>query len=89
MRGLSPRNFAHMNRQCSRTGCAQAASSTLSYQYGRAIVWLDDLTPTREPHDYDLCERHTAGLSVPNGWRLDDRRSRRVLLFSASSRLAG
>ncbi|MGZ4700421.1 MAG: DUF3499 family protein, partial [Ilumatobacteraceae bacterium] len=22
-----------MNRQCSRTGCAQPASSTLSYQY--------------------------------------------------------
>jgi len=61
-----------MNRQCSRSGCAQVASSTLSYQYGRAIVWLDDLTDSRDPHDYDLCERHTARLSVPNGWRLED-----------------
>jgi hypothetical protein len=78
-----------MNRQCSRTGCAQPASSTLSYQYGRAIVWLDDLTSSRDPHQYDLCERHTERLSVPNGWRLEDRRSRRVLLFSATARLAG
>ncbi len=53
------------------------------------MVWLDDLTPSRDPHDYDLCERHTARLSVPNGWRLEDRRSRRVLVFAAASRLAG
>jgi hypothetical protein len=84
-----PRNLACMNRQCSRSGCAQAATSTLSYQYGRAIVWLDDLTVSRDPHDYDLCERHTSRLSVPNGWRLEDRRSRRVLVFSAAPRLAG
>jgi len=83
------RNLPGMNRQCSRSGCAQAASSTLSYQYGRATVWLDDLTATRDPHDYALCERHTARLSVPNGWRLEDRRSRRVLAFAATSRLAG
>ena len=24
--------------------------------------------------NHDLCERHAAGLSVPLGWRLDDRR---------------
>jgi hypothetical protein len=88
-RARPPHNFARMNRQCSRSGCAQAATSTLSYQYGRAIVWLDDLTVSRDPHDYDLCERHTARLSVPNGWRLEDRRSRRVLIFAPASRLAG
>jgi hypothetical protein len=88
-RARSQLNFGRMNRQCSRSGCAQAATSTLSYQYGRAIVWLDDLTVSRDPHDYDLCERHTSRLSVPNGWRLEDRRSRRVLVFSATSRLAG
>ena len=82
-------NLAAMNRQCSRSGCAQAATSTLSYQYGRAIVWLDDLTASRDPHVYDRCERHRARLSVPNGWRLEDRRSRRVLVFAATSRLAG
>jgi hypothetical protein len=77
-----------MSRQCSRTGCAQAASVTLSYQYGRAMVWMDDLSADRDPHHYDLCERHAARLSVPNGWRLDDRRSRRLLVLP-DVRLAG
>jgi hypothetical protein len=63
-----------MARQCSRTGCASPASATLQYQYGRALVWLEDLTPERDPHDYDLCDRHAARLSVPNGWNLEDRR---------------
>jgi hypothetical protein len=64
------------------------AVATLAYQYGRSLVWLDDLFAERDPHAYDLCERHAARLSVPNGWRLDDRRSR-VLVHAASQRLAG
>lgn len=60
---------------------------TLSYQYGRALVWLDDLVPERDPHAYDLCDRHTRRLSVPHGWRVDDRRSGRLVAFGA--RLAG
>lgn len=78
-----------MSRQCSRTGCAESAVVTLSYQYARSIVWLDDLIAERDPHCYDLCQRHTARLSVPNGWRLEDRRSRRVLAYAAAPRLAG
>jgi hypothetical protein len=78
-----------MSRQCSRTGCAESATSTLSYQYARSIVWLDNLTDERDPHTYDLCQRHTARLSVPNGWRLEDRRSRRELVYAAAPRLAG
>src|SRR4029079_17327136 len=88
-RARTAHSLATMNRQCSRSGCDQQGSSTLSYQYGRAIVWLDDLTASRDPHDYDLCERHTARLSVPNGWRLEDRGGRRVLVFWAKSRLPG
>ena len=61
-----------MSRQCSRTGCAEAASVTLSYQYARSMVWLDELTDERDPHSYDLCQRHTARLSVPNGWTSSD-----------------
>ncbi len=64
-----------MARHCSRTGCAAHAESTLTYQYGRALVWIDDLSEERDPHSYDLCPRHAARLSVPNGWRLEDRRS--------------
>jgi hypothetical protein len=78
-----------MRRQCSRTGCAEEAISTLSYQYARSLVWLDDLSEERDPHNYDLCQRHTVRLSVPNGWRLEDRRLRRQLVSVAARRLAG
>jgi len=78
-----------MSRQCSRSGCAEAGVVTLSYQYARSIVWLDELSAERDPHSYDLCQRHAARLSVPNGWRLEDRRSRRELVYAAAPRLAG
>jgi len=61
-------------RHCSRTGCSERADVTLTYHYGRSQVWLDELSPERDPHAYDLCERHAARLSVPTGWSLDDRR---------------
>ena len=77
-----------MSRQCSRTGCAEASTVTLSYQYARSIVWLDDLSGERDPHSYDLCQRHAARLSVPNGWRLEDRRTRE-LVYAGATRLAG
>jgi Protein of unknown function (DUF3499) len=83
-----------MSRQCSRTGCAALADATLTYQYGRSLVWLDDLAPERDPHSYDLCLRHAERLSVPNGWRLEDRRDSRRLVGSgvgagSAHRLAG
>lgn len=61
-------------RLCSRTGCAERAAVTLTYHYGRSQVWLDELTAERDPHAYDLCNRHAERLSVPTGWYLDDRR---------------
>ena len=65
---------------------------TLTYQYSRSVAWLDDLTDERDPHAYDLCQRHGARVSVPNGWRLEDRRTRRMLVFTGTHlepRLAG
>ena len=52
----------------------ERAAVTLTYEYGRSQVWLDDLRPERDPHAYDLCRRHAARLSVPLGWHLADRR---------------
>lgn len=49
---------------------------TLTYEYARSQVWLDELRAERDPHAYDLCRRHAARLSVPQGWRLGDRRGR-------------
>jgi hypothetical protein len=37
-------------------------------------VWLDHLSDERDPHDYDLCQRHAGRLTVPRGWQLRDRR---------------
>ncbi len=65
-----------MTRQCSRPTCAEAASATLTYQYAKGIVWVDELSTERDPHGYDLCERHASRISVPHGWRKEDRRSR-------------
>ena len=44
-------------RLCSRPGCAEPATATLTYQYDRGSVWLDPLLAERDPHDYDLCTR--------------------------------
>jgi hypothetical protein len=46
----------------------------LTYQYGQAQVWLDDLSHERDPHAYDMCARHASRLTVPQGWVLRDRR---------------
>jgi hypothetical protein len=61
-------------RQCSRSGCAERAVVSLTYEYGRSQVWIDALASERDPHAYDLCRRHAMGLSVPLGWKLADRR---------------
>ena len=74
-------------RQCSRTGCAEPAAVTFTYQYSRSVVWLDDLSHERDPHAYDLCDHHGERLRVPSGWRLEDRRHSRFTLLTA--RLAG
>jgi hypothetical protein len=64
-------------RQCSRTGCSDAAAVTLTYDYRQSQVWIDRLAPERNPHDYDMCDHHAERLSVPRGWHLDDRRGAR------------
>lgn len=50
------------------------ASATLSYQYSRSLVWLDELSAERDPHSYDLCDQHADRLRPPSGWHLEDRR---------------
>ena len=72
-----------MTRQCSRPGCAEAAVATFTYQYARSVVWLDELSHDRDPHGYDLCDRHAGRLGVPHGWRLDNRRGARHLQLLA------
>lgn len=55
-------------RVCSRVSCRSIASMTLTYIYADSTAVLGPLATFSEPHSYDLCEKHSARLTVPNGW---------------------
>ncbi len=57
-----------MGRSCSRTGCRQIATKTLTYVYADSVAVLGPLATFAEPHAYDLCEVHSLRMSVPRGW---------------------
>ncbi|MGB0677371.1 MAG: DUF3499 family protein [Ilumatobacteraceae bacterium] len=61
-------------RLCTKTGCSEHATATLSYEYQNSQVWIDGLSPEREPHSYDLCRDHARRLTAPQGWEVVDRR---------------
>lgn len=55
-------------RVCSRVSCRAVASMTLTYIYADSTAVLGPLATFSEPHSYDLCDKHSARLTVPNGW---------------------
>jgi hypothetical protein len=55
-------------RTCSRVSCRAIAAMTLTYIYADSTAVLGPLATFSEPHSYDLCEKHSARLTVPNGW---------------------
>jgi hypothetical protein len=58
-------------RPCSRVSCRGAATMTLTYIYSDSRAVLGPIATFSEPHAYDLCERHAARLTVPNGWSVE------------------
>jgi hypothetical protein len=44
---------------------------TLTYIYADSRAVLGPIATFSEPHAYDLCERHAARLTVPNGWSVE------------------
>jgi hypothetical protein len=58
-------------RPCSRVSCRAAATMTLTYIYAESRAVLGPIATFSEPHAYDLCERHAARLTVPNGWSVE------------------
>ncbi|CAQ00773.1 DUF3499 family protein [Clavibacter sepedonicus] len=58
------------NRPCSRVGCTGVATTTLTYVYADSMAVLGPLSHDSEPHSYDLCDRHAARLSAPQGWQI-------------------
>ena len=63
-----------MSRHCAKPGCNALAHATLTYDYANRTAWVERLAEEDHPMTHDLCERHANGLSVPKGWRLEDRR---------------
>jgi hypothetical protein len=63
-----------MTRRCARPGCGQPAAATLTYDYEGQAAWLERLSAEPHPMTHDQCEAHADRLSVPKGWRLEDRR---------------
>ena len=63
-----------MTRHCARPGCNSAANATLAYDYGNRSAWVQALSEEPHPMTHDLCDRHAGSMSVPRGWRLEDRR---------------
>lgn len=57
-------------RVCSRVSCRASASMTLTYIYAESTAVLGPLATFSEPHSYDLCDKHSARLTVPNGWNV-------------------
>lgn len=57
-------------RTCSRVSCSSVASMTLTYIYAESTAVLGPLATFSEPHAYDLCDKHSTRLTVPNGWNV-------------------
>ena len=62
------RSHPRVGRACSRAGCRFVATKTLIYVYADSTAVLGPLATFAEPHSYDLCELHSARLTLPNGW---------------------
>ncbi|MBG6058489.1 MULTISPECIES: DUF3499 family protein [Cryobacterium] len=58
------------SRPCSRVACPDESVATLTFDYGDSMAVLGPLSLVREPHSFDLCDRHARLTSAPQGWQL-------------------
>ena len=57
-------------RRCSRPGCGRPAVATLTYAHSESTAVVGPLAAQRDPHSWDLCERHARSITAPLGWQL-------------------
>lgn len=57
-------------RVCSRPTCNQPAVASLTYDYAEATAVLGPLPTQREPHAFELCEKHVNNFTAPRGWQV-------------------
>jgi hypothetical protein len=61
---------------CSKPGCARPGAAVLAYDYEAGRALLDDPSDVVSPHHYVLCSRCAEKLRPPQGWVLEDYRSK-------------
>ena len=61
---------ASATRLCARVGCGAVAVATLTADYAGRQMAVGPLSPHRTPPALDLCARHRAALTPPEGWEL-------------------
>ncbi|MGI6785068.1 MAG: DUF3499 domain-containing protein [Gleimia sp.] len=57
-------------RACSRPTCNQPAVASLTYDYAESTAVLGPLPTHREPHAFELCEKHANNFTAPRGWQV-------------------
>lgn len=55
-------------RRCCRPGCGRPAVATLIYAYAESTAVIGPLAVEKDPHAWDLCEKHSAHITAPVGW---------------------
>jgi len=56
----------------------------MSFAYGEAVVWLDEIVAPVVPGSaYPMCEGHAERFTPPVGWTLVDRRRQVRPLFAS------
>ncbi|MGX1738466.1 DUF3499 domain-containing protein [Corynebacterium flavescens] len=58
------------HRHCSRPGCGRPAVATLTYAYSQQTAVVGPLADETDPHSWDLCEKHSARITAPQGWEM-------------------
>lgn len=58
------------SRHCSRPGCGRPAVATLTYAYAQQTAVVGPLSEETDPHAWDLCEKHSARITAPQGWEM-------------------
>lgn len=69
-----------MSRLCVRPGCEEPGVVAFGIDPAARVFWL--ALPEEGVTDHELCARHSARLTVPRGWLLDDRREEHPRLFA-------
>ena len=64
---------ATSNRPCNRPNCTEQPIKSVMHVYSEKQIIVTPLTPTREHHTQDLCSKHWANYSGPDGWTLSNK----------------